>query len=110
LTRLSIVKTNAAVFPVPDWDCPIIFRGLQIDEHAFEHAAVDKEEIPPLRILQQERESSLLNLGRSLETHVVDTLEEILVSRTRWRIRLRCSALSDRGQTYSLRSSKLFAE
>lgn len=27
-TRLSIVSTNAAVFPVPDCDCPIMFCGL----------------------------------------------------------------------------------
>ena len=27
-TRLNIVNTNAAVFPVPDWDCPIILVGL----------------------------------------------------------------------------------
>lgn len=30
-TRLSIVRTKAAVFPVPDCDCPIMFVGLGIN-------------------------------------------------------------------------------
>ena len=31
-TRLSMVRTNAAVFPVPDCDCPIMFCGLKESE------------------------------------------------------------------------------
>ena len=30
-TLLSIASTKAAVFPVPDWDCAIMFSGLNID-------------------------------------------------------------------------------
>lgn len=50
-TRLSMVSTKAAVFPVPDCDCPIIFVGLYDGISAI----VERQSEDDVRVTEQER-------------------------------------------------------
>ena len=73
-TRESIVRAKAAVFPVPDCDCPIMFLGLVGDNVSGQEGdQVDHN----ARVLEQQRQSTLLDLGRLLEPHLVDSLEQV---------------------------------
>jgi hypothetical protein len=71
--RESMVRTKAAVLPVPDWDWPIMFVGLckhDVDEkRRKEHHT---------RVAEHEWQRALLDLGRLGEAHVVDALQQLL--------------------------------
>lgn len=78
-TRLSIVSTNAAVLPVPDCDCPIMFCGLARGRGQLPRTANMSKEAHA-RVREEQRQGALLDLGRLREAHVVDALEQVLVT------------------------------
>jgi hypothetical protein len=74
-----MVKTKAAVFPVPDWDCPIMFVGLRpstLDDHIKKDTTENYS-----RIIKQQWKGAFLDLGWVRKAHVVNSFEEVLVSR-----------------------------
>jgi hypothetical protein len=74
-----MVKTKAAVFPVPDWDCPIILVGLRastLHDHVKKDTAKNDT-----RVVEQQWKGAFLNLGWFRKAHVVDSFEKVLVPR-----------------------------
>jgi hypothetical protein len=72
-TRESMVRTKAAVLPVPDWDCPIMLVGLRTGDEARTPPAREHA-----RVAEHERQRALLDLRRLGEAHVVDALQQLL--------------------------------
>lgn len=85
LTLLSMAKTKAAVFPVPDWLWAIRFWGLQGKDGLEEHkgwGALREMGFTTAhcysRVRQHHRQSCLLDFRWSVEAHHVNTLQKLL--------------------------------
>jgi len=73
-----MVKTKAAVFPVPDWDWPIIFVGLQVSTFDDCYIKRDRTEGNE-RVVEEQWKGAFLNFGWFGKTHVINSFEKVLM-------------------------------